>query len=603
MAARVLVTGASGLLGAHLVAMLSRHYDVVGVDRHSWWGDEPQELLLGDLEAPEFLRKTVAAVSPEILIHCAALANVDACEQDPARAHASHVLLTRRLVQAAPAGCLVIYVSSDGVFQGEAPFMTEEHAPSPRTVYGRSKLEGEREVALATSNHLIVRTNFYGWSSRRKQTAGEWLHHALETKQPVTLFTDFFFTPIYVVDFVERLARLLEHPYRGVIHLAGRDRLSKHAFGLLMAETGGFSAEAVRSGSLDEMALAAPRPKDISLSSARFVQLTGMDTPDGRSGLARFLADRHRPLSARFAASATHKPRVRLMPPAEPVTVLMAVHNGGRYLRTAVESILAQTFRACRFLIVDDASTDETREIIRAYADPRIEMLGLPCNVGQTAALNIGLRHASSPWIARMDADDYAAPERLAEQMQAVEADPALDCVGTFAWLFRDDPRVVEGAIDKPLQDAAIKRQMWRMVPLIHGSLLMRRRTVVEAGGYDERYRYSADWDLYHRWLPRCRAVNLPKRLVGIRRHPHQDSFSRNAVDENLEIFSRLLATSRRSSWDRAIRGSLSYTYMMRARLSLREGKTGDGVRDVTSAFRYSPSTAVKQLVRLGCSP
>lgn len=306
MAARVLVTGASGLLGAHLVAMLSRHYDVVGVDRHPWWGEESQELLLGDLEAPEFLRKTIAAVSPQMLIHCAALANVDACEQDPARAHASHVLLTRRLVRSVPASCFVVYLSTDGVFQGDAPLMTEEHAPSPRTVYGRSKLEGEREVALATSNHLIVRTNFYGWSSGRKKTAGEWLHRVLETKQPVTLFTDFFFTPIYVVDFVERLARLLEHPYRGVIHLAGRDRLSKHAFGLLMAETGGFSTEAIRPGSLDEMLLAAPRPKDTSLSSARFIQLTGMDTPDGRSGLARFFADRHRPLSARCATSAAH---------------------------------------------------------------------------------------------------------------------------------------------------------------------------------------------------------------------------------------------------------------------------------------------------------
>lgn len=288
----------------------------------------------------------------------------------------------------------------------------------------------------------------------------------------------------------------------------------------------------------------------------------------------------------------------------EPVTVLMAVHNGGRYLRTTIESVLAQTCRAFRFLIIDDASTDETRDIIRAYADPRIELLCLPRNVGQTAALNAGLRHASSPWVARLDADDYAAPERLAEQMRAVDEDPTLDCVGSFAWLFQDDPHVVEGVLEKPIEDAAIKRQMWRVVPLIHGSLLMRRSAVLAVGGYDERYRYSADWDLYHRWLPRCRAVNLPKRLVGIRRHPHQDSYSRRAVDENLEIFSRLVAAGGRAPRDRAVaRESLSYTYMMRARLSLREGKSREIASDVTSAFRWSPATAVRQLVRLGWSP
>lgn len=299
MSPNVLVTGAAGLLGAHLVAMLSRQHHVVGVDRHPWWGDEPQDVRLGDLESPEFLRDTVEATEPSILIHCAALVNVDACEQDPDRADAGNATLTRALVRAVPAGCLIVYLSTDGVFPGDAPFATEEDTPCPRTVYGRTKLQGEREVALATSNHLIVRTNFYGWSSGRKKTAGEWLYHALETPHPVTLFTDFFFTPIYVVDCVERLARLLDHSYRGVIHVAGRDRLSKHAFGMLMADVGGFSTEAVRPGSLDEMPLAAPRPKDMSLSSARCATLTGVEAPESRSGLARFLADRCRPLSAR----------------------------------------------------------------------------------------------------------------------------------------------------------------------------------------------------------------------------------------------------------------------------------------------------------------
>ena len=301
----VLITGACGLLGAHLMAGLSRQYDVVGVDRNPWWGDAPLEVLTGDLKEPDFLQQTVGSVAPDILIHCAALTNVDACEQEPERAFASNVLLTRYLVRAAPAACLVVYISTDGVFKGDVPLASEQDPPCPLTVYGRSKVQGEWEVAQATENHLIVRTNFYGWSSGRKTTFGEWLYGALESQQPITLFTDFFFTPIYVVDFVERLTCLLDGAHRGTIHVGGRDRLSKHAFGRLMAQVGQFSTTQIREGSIDQIPSLALRPKDMSLNSRRFVQLIGLEVPDSLSGLERFIADRRRPLSARCMASPT----------------------------------------------------------------------------------------------------------------------------------------------------------------------------------------------------------------------------------------------------------------------------------------------------------
>ncbi len=298
----ILITGACGLLGAHLMAGLSRRYHVVGVDRNPWWGDEPLEVLRGDLQEVGFLRETMRSAVPDILIHCAALADVEACEQDPNKAQANNVTLTRQLVRAVPAACLIVYISTDGVVQGDVPFATEEQLPVPRTVYGGSKLQGEHEVAQVTANALIVRTNFYGWSSGRKPTFGEWLYHVLERGEPATLFTDCFFTPIYVVDLVERLMRLLDGSCRGLVHLGGRDRLSKHAFGLLLAQVGGFSTAHISAGSMEQMPSLARRPKDMSLNSERFVRLTGCDLPEARTGLQRFLADRGRPLSARCAA-------------------------------------------------------------------------------------------------------------------------------------------------------------------------------------------------------------------------------------------------------------------------------------------------------------
>ncbi len=281
-----------------------------------------------------------------------------------------------------------------------------------------------------------------------------------------------------------------------------------------------------------------------------------------------------------------------------PVTVLMTVHNGGRYLRTAVDSVLAQTYRAFRVLIIDDASSDDTRDLLRSYEDPRVECVMLERNVGQTAALNLGLRRATTPWIARMDADDYSAPERLETQMALATREVSLGCIGTFAWVFRDDPQSADGVIEKPCDDAAIRRNFWRVIPLIHGTLIMRRELLLSAGGYDERYRYSADWDLYHRLLALCRAANIPRPLLGIRRHSNQKSFLTASVDENIAIFSRVLAADGCARRERAaLRVSLSYTYISRARCDGAEGRFAELLRDLRRAVRWSPMTASKQLL------
>ncbi len=297
---RILVTGACGLLGSHLMAHLSAAHEAVGVDRNPWWAGAPVRVEQADLHDSDRIRKIVGELRPQLLIHCAALADVDACEKDPARAFASNAELTRQLILSVGKGAKVVYISTDGIFEGTRPFSAETTAPHPKTVYGRSKLEGERVAREQAPDHLIVRTNFYGWSSGRKKTFAEWLYDGLEKKRPITLFNDFFFTPIYVVDLVERMACAVEKGLQGIVHIAGGDRLSKYEFGKLLAEKSGFSLEGVRVGSLDDADFLVQRPKDMSLDSALFSLRTGLPPPDAGSGLERFLRDRTRPLRDRF---------------------------------------------------------------------------------------------------------------------------------------------------------------------------------------------------------------------------------------------------------------------------------------------------------------
>lgn len=279
------------------------------------------------------------------------------------------------------------------------------------------------------------------------------------------------------------------------------------------------------------------------------------------------------------------------MPVNPSVTVLMAVHNGERFLPTAMKSILEQTYPHFRFLIVDDASTDGTRAIIRSYSHPSVELLALERNVGQTAALNIGLRRAGTPWIARMDADDFSAPTRLAEQMETLERDPSLRCVGTGIWEFSRDPMERIAVVFRPEDYEQIRRAALLGSGMIHGSILVSRQALLDIGGYDERYRYASDRDLFVRLFARYKARNIPKLLLGVRRHESQDSFSLAAATEYVDLFSRLLAREGFEPSERAVlQQSLTYSHLFRSDCYRKKGNPWEGWKDTGRAFRVSPA-------------
>jgi dTDP-4-dehydrorhamnose reductase len=287
------------LLGAHIVASLSTIHRVVGVDRNPWWGDRQEDVITADLSDLKTIEKLIANLNPEVLVHTAGLVDVDMCEKNPQLAYAVNAGITRDLVRLVSDRCRFIYISTDSVFRGDRPFSTEEQATSPRSVYSRSKLQGEWEVEQTTGNHLIVRSNFFGWSSGRKRTFAEWLYSALESEEVITLFDDYFFTPLYVVQLVGGLNHLIEQGATGRVHVAGKNRVSKFEFGRMLAETAGFSMKNVRRASIDESGLSAPRSKEMSLNCDLFQRRTGVPLAECAESIRRFVADRSRPLSQR----------------------------------------------------------------------------------------------------------------------------------------------------------------------------------------------------------------------------------------------------------------------------------------------------------------
>jgi glycosyltransferase involved in cell wall biosynthesis len=198
------------------------------------------------------------------------------------------------------------------------------------------------------------------------------------------------------------------------------------------------------------------------------------------------------------------------------VTVLMSVHNGLPYLAEAVDSILAQSFREFEFLILDDASTDGTREFLRQQTDPRIRVVELDKNIGLTAALNRGVAEARGEFIARQDADDISDPRRLELQLGFLSGHPSCAVLGSQARIIDGAGRSL-GKKDFPLSYRGIAFAHLLDNALAHSAVTFRKAAVVAAGGYDEAWPASQDYELWSRMSERHALANLPERLLTLR--------------------------------------------------------------------------------------
>jgi glycosyltransferase involved in cell wall biosynthesis len=214
------------------------------------------------------------------------------------------------------------------------------------------------------------------------------------------------------------------------------------------------------------------------------------------------------------------------------VTVLMAVKDGLPWVREAIESVLAQTYRDFELLLVDDGSSDGTAGAAEAYGDGRVRVLRNERNLGQVPSLNRGLREAAGEYVARLDADDVCLPGRLERQVAALDAEPAVALTG--AWLDVVDERgklwaKVRGRIrDFPELVCAILADRY---PFSHPSLMYRRDVVLGLGGYDESLAPAEDKDLYRRLaLARHEVRAVEEVLVRYRRHERQLSREQHDV-------------------------------------------------------------------------
>ena len=214
------------------------------------------------------------------------------------------------------------------------------------------------------------------------------------------------------------------------------------------------------------------------------------------------------------------------------LTVLMPVYNAAAHLPEALHSVLSQTLRDFELLVVDDGSTDASGEILSACRDPRLRVVRFERNRGQTQALNEGLRAASGELVARQDADDVSAPDRLERQAAFLRARPEVALLGTQGLRVDARGRALE-ALRRPCETAGIRWALLFDNAFLHSSVMFRKAALLELGGYDGSFRYCQDFDLWSRVAGRHAVANLSQTLLTNR--AHAGSMTQTLMDHNLE--------------------------------------------------------------------
>ncbi|MBN1796321.1 MAG: glycosyltransferase [Sedimentisphaerales bacterium] len=233
------------------------------------------------------------------------------------------------------------------------------------------------------------------------------------------------------------------------------------------------------------------------------------------------------------------------------ISVLMAAHNGEKYIGQALQSIYNQSFQDFEVVVVDDAGTDKTSDILLKMKDSRTSIYRNSKNLGLTKSLNIGLKLCRGEFVARMDADDISYPQRFAKQMQFFAEHPDTDVLG--CWCHRiDNKGNVRSSYDgRPTEAEDLKKGLLKGNSIAHGTAMVRRKKLVEVGGYNENYRYSQDHDLWLRLSEIAKLRNLPEYLYGLRFW--EDNITNKKIDEQSQFSQRAIQEALNRSKNRVL--------------------------------------------------
>ena len=285
---RILVTGTSGLLGLNLALENVHQHTIIGVDRLPL-KIETFQALQADLLEPGVVERLFEQTHPDWVIHCAALADLEACEANPALAQQLNVDLSGKLAALAVKDRLpLVYISTDAVFDGQRGNYTEEDTPKPLSIYARTKLAGEHAVAEANPGAIVARVNMFGWSPSGQRSLAELFVYNLQAGKPMKGFTDVYFCPLLVNDLAHILVEMLEKGLKGLYHVFSSECASKYDFGLRIAQHFKLDSSLISASTVADAGLQAVRSPLLIMDTSKLERALGRPQPRLTPAIERF---------------------------------------------------------------------------------------------------------------------------------------------------------------------------------------------------------------------------------------------------------------------------------------------------------------------------
>lgn len=221
------------------------------------------------------------------------------------------------------------------------------------------------------------------------------------------------------------------------------------------------------------------------------------------------------------------------------ISVILPIYNAEDFITDSINSILNQSFRDFELILIDDASSDRTPQLLTRISDPRIRRVRHDENRGLIASLNEGLQFARGSFIARMDHDDIALPDRFSQQLNFLELHQSIGVIGTGYRLI-DSAGLVGLTYRPPKTHEEINWAMSFLCPLAHPTVMVRREILISNGGYSESAAFAEDYDLWERLSYKVKFANLPEPLMLLRKHGR--NMTNVWLSENIAVATKIAA-------------------------------------------------------------
>lgn len=290
---KIVILGSSGLLGLNICLLLKNKFKIYPVINKKKIKINKIKTYHLNISSQNEIKKFLKKIKPQFLINCVALSDVEKCEQNTKLTYKINSTLASNTARICNELSIhYTFISSDHLYSGKKKFYKENDNVYPLNNYAKSKILAEKNIMKNSNNYLIIRTNFFGFGPSFRQSFLDKIFKNFKNKEPITLFSDVFYSPIYLKQLIKIIEILLKKNIKGVFNIVGNNRLTKYQFGNKIADKFNFEKKLLQKLYLKETVQKVLRPKDMSLSNKKIKKIISDNSFfDLRNGMIQLYKD------------------------------------------------------------------------------------------------------------------------------------------------------------------------------------------------------------------------------------------------------------------------------------------------------------------------